>query len=185
MYRVPGWIGVVLVMFALCTDVAWSQFIPAGARSTNRRRPEPSQSTGALRAEFVRTLDNFREAISDYGNALSQDEPLEKKVKEVQKHIGSLENYLKLNDVKTPQFDQAEFDDFSTRELKWETLTTAERTDNDLRLVLRVMDKAERDNMVTIQALQFFREVQGDLRRLKWLTSKVADLSRQEQSTRK
>lgn len=167
-----------LLFVLLSGDAVFAAQLPIG-RGNNSPRPNV-RYVRITRQEFVKTLEEFRQSITQYREALDQEQGLDKRAKEIQKHIGDLMDFLKEADVKDGEFDKSEFADFSPKELAWETLTTAERTDNDLRLVLRLLDMAARENVITIQAIQFFRVVQTDLQRLKWLTSKVGEGPRQD-----
>jgi hypothetical protein len=177
MIRKARYLGLLLVLLSGGAAFA-AQLLPSGRGNSNAR--SNAQYVRITRQEFVKVLEEFRVAITQYREALDQEQGLDKRAKEIQKHIGDLMDFLKEADVKDGDFHESEFADFSPKELAWETLTTAERTDNDLRLVLRVLDIAARENVITIQAIQFFRLVQTDLQRLKWLTSKVGERPRQE-----
>jgi hypothetical protein len=142
-----------------------------------RRPAGPSYSES--RREFQTALSSFRESITKYREALGFEVPTDKLIKDVEKPTGALMDFIESAGVKTPKIDFSEFSDLSIKEIEWETLTTAERADNNLRIVGTVLDQSQRENSITIQALEFMREVQGDLVRLRWLIDRMEDLRSQ------
>jgi hypothetical protein len=81
--------------------------------------------------------------------------------------------YFKATHVDLPILDKTEFNSFSKKELIWETLTTAERVDGDLRLALKQLREANDTNTLSIETVLFMRDLHGEVLRLELLLAKV------------
>jgi hypothetical protein len=137
-------------------------------QNTNRRITPGAQA--ALEARFLEfrlAIPKFREATDDYRWNLSLKDKLDKPLKNIEAQTDVLLRYLSAAGVKHPRPDPGEFKDYSSSELEWETLNTAERIGSFLDLAVAV----ERKNVVATQTLEFLYTLDGDLLRLKWLVT--------------
>lgn len=137
--------------------------------------PSSKRATGLEeRRKFYETVPKFREATAGYRDAIGLGPDVSKSVKEIEKLIDPLREYFNSVNAKNKPVDLSEFSSLSSKDLVWETLTTAETVDNNLQIARKVVQQAERDGVMNIKILQFFVEIQDDLTRLRFLTSKVA-----------
>ena len=127
------------------------------------------------RAKFYETVPMFRDATSRYREAMGLEPDLRAPAKGIEKLIGPIRDYFDTMKFKREPVDLSEFQNLSTKDLLWETLTTAERVDNDLQLARRLVQQSEREGAINIRVLEFFGAIQDDLSRLKWLASKVSE----------
>jgi hypothetical protein len=138
------------------------------SQSRNRKlEPGETAELDARFLEFRMAIPRFREATMEYGQNLGMKIRLEKELKNIETQTDTLLRYLSAAKVNHPRVDAQEFKDFSPTELQWETLTAAE-------YIASVLDYAvalERKNVVTADTLKFMYELDGQLLRLKWLTT--------------
>ncbi len=134
------------------------------------RRPSFGPSREAeLKAkffEFRQAIPKFRIATDEFRWAMSLDNKLDKPLKNISSQADVMLKYLSLAKVKYPQPDPAEFKDYSQTELVWETLNSAERIASFLDLAVEV----ERQEFASPATMEFMYRLDGELRRLKWLT---------------
>ena len=133
------------------------------------RRTEPG-AAAELEAKFLEfrmAVPKFRTATEEYRWSLSMDSKLEKDLKNLEVQADVLLRYLNAAKVSHPRPETQEFKDYSQKELAWATLSTAERIASFLDLAVVVEGK----NVVDAEALEFLYTLDGELRRLKWLTS--------------
>jgi hypothetical protein len=138
------------------------------AQNANRRL-EPGQTADldAKFLEFRMAIPRFREATTEYGQNLGMKGKLDKDLKNIEAEAEIFLRYLNAAKINHPRPDAEEFKDFSQSELQWETLTTAEYIASVLDLAVAV----ERKNVVSAETLKFMYTLDGQLLRLKWLTS--------------
>jgi len=135
--------------------------------STRRIEPGAAAELEARFLEFRMAVPKFRTATEEYRWSLSINGKLEKELKNLEDQAEVLHRYLSAAKMNHPRPDTQEFKDFSQSELAWETLSTAERIASFLDLAVTV----ERSNIVAAQTLEFLYTLDGELLRLKWLTS--------------
>jgi len=138
------------------------------AQSANRRL-EPGQTADldAKFLEFRMAIPRCREATMEFGQNLGMKGKLDKDLKNIEAETDVFLRYLGAAKVNHPRPDPQEFKDFSQSELQWETLNTAEYIASVLDLAVAV----ERTNVVSPETLKFLYVLDGQLLRLKWLTS--------------
>ena len=136
----------------------------AGVRRTE---PGPAAELEAKFLEFRLAVPKFRTATEDYRWSLSMNSNLEKDLKKLEAQADILLRYLSAAKVSHPRPDTQEFKDYSQKEIAWATLSTAERIASFLDLAVVV----ENRNVVDAKALEFLYTLDGELRRLKWLTA--------------
>ena len=145
---------------------ALSDFLNAQSKS---RKLEPGETAelDARFLEFRMAIPRFREATTEYGMNLGLKARLDKDLKNIETQTDILLRYLSAAKVTHPRVDAQEFKDFSPSELQWETLNTAEYIGSVLDFAVAL----ERKNVVSADTLKFMFELDGQLLRLKWLTT--------------
>lgn len=124
--------------------------------------------------EFLNTIPRFRQATENLRLAVGEQDNLKGALRQIGKLTKPFTNYLKAFNLKASPVNKEEFREYSWKELEWETLTTAERVDNNLQranLLLRETDATETISITTIQLLS---DIHSDLARLKWLSGRLA-----------
>jgi hypothetical protein len=135
----------------------------------NSSRGGMSNGGTSLFYQFRMAIPKFRAATDEYRWVLSMEEKLSKPAKEIGNQADVMIDYLRSAKVNQPKLDPLEFKDYTPAELQWETLNSAERIGAFLDFAVA----AERQETVTPKTLEFLYTLHGELRRLKWLTSKV------------
>ena len=147
--------------------------------SNQRLRPLPSSSRGGKnaseRAKLFATIPLFREATARYREALGLEPDVRTHAKGIEKLISPLDDYFDTMKFKRPAVDLSEYAEISPADLAWETLTMAERVDNNLQIVRQLVQQSEREGVIDIKTLEFFGQIQDDLSRLKWLASRASE----------
>jgi hypothetical protein len=138
------------------------------SQNTNRKlEPGETADLNAKFLEFRMAIPRFREATMELGQDLGMKDKLEKDLKNIETQADILLRYLNAAKINHPRPDSQEFKDFSQSELQWETLNTAEYIASVLDFAVAV----ERKNVVSAETLKFLFTLDGQLLRLKWLTS--------------
>jgi len=137
---------------------------PPGGRGTGG-----GNSQSSLFMQFRMAIPRFRVATDEYRWALSMESKLDKHLKEIGNQTDAMLEYMRVGRVNPLKVDPQEFKDYSTAELRWETLNSAER----IAAFLDFAVAAERQETVSAKTLEFMHRLDGELRRLKWLTSHV------------
>ena len=117
-------------------------------RSTARSATAPRSAAPVLAA-----IPEFRKATADLREAVSAQQNVRAPLQSLGKLIKPLAEYFKNLNLKSAAPDMEEFKGYTRKDLMWETLTTAERVDNNL---------------------QIYGEIDSDLKRFKWLAEKTA-----------
>ena len=140
----------------------------AGEFRTNPRNA-PGTGTGPQYGlvGFRVAIPKFRDATDQYRWAMSMDQKLDKTLKNIETQTDALLRYLDTSKMKHPRVDASEFKDYSPVELQWETLNSAER----IAAYLDFAVAAERMEVVSLKTLEFLYVLDGELLRLKWLTT--------------
>jgi hypothetical protein len=150
----------------LKSQQALSDFL--NAQSQNRKlEPGETAELDARFLEFRMAIPRFREATTEYGQNLGTKARLDKELKNIETQTDILLRYLSAAKVNHPRVDAQEFKDYSPSELQWETLNAAEYIASVLDLAIAL----ERKNVVSSGTLKFMYELDGQLLRLKWLTT--------------
>jgi hypothetical protein len=141
-----------------------------------RRPPSVSGSNSRVsqRQKFFENVQLFRQATTQYRETIGLGPDNTKPVRNLEKLIDPLKSYFSSLKVKGTGLDRSEYADLSQKDLIWETLTVAETIDNNLQVAQRIVSKSDREGVVDIKSLQFFGDIQNDLARLRFLTSKIA-----------
>ena len=138
------------------------------SQSTNRKlEPGETADLDAKFLEFRMAIPRFREATTELGQNLGTKTRMDKDLKNIETQADIFLRYLSAAKINHPRPDAQEFKDFSQSELQWETLNTAEYIASVLDLAVAV----ERKNVVSAETLKFMYALDGQLQRLKWLTS--------------
>jgi hypothetical protein len=149
------------------------QFVDADRDSARRALDSFARPISRVEREFMLAVPQFRRAVTTYREAISLTGSLKESVKGLDRFVDLFKEYFKATHVDLPAVDKTEFNSFSKKELIWETLTTAERVDGDLRLAIRQMQEANTTNTLSIETVVFMRDLHGDILRLEMLLSKV------------
>ena len=150
----------------LKSQQALSDFLNAQNRNHNLEPGEKAELDARF-LEFRMAIPRFREATKEYGQNLGMTSKLDKDLKNIETQTGILLRYFSAAKVNHPRVDAQEFKNFSPSELQWETLNSAE-------YIASVLDYAvalERRDVVSTDAQKFMYALDGQLLRLKWLTS--------------
>jgi hypothetical protein len=141
-----------------------------------RRQPtmvSRSSLDSSERQKFFETVKQFRQATTQYREAIGLNPDIKKPVRDIERLIDPLKSYFNHLKVKGTTVDRSEYADLSQKDLAWEALTLAETIDNNLQVAQRIVSRSDRDGVVDIKSLQFFGDIQNDLTRLTFLTSKI------------
>ena len=125
------------------------------------------------RQKFFEAVPQFRAATAEYREGIGLGRDLSKPLKTIEKLIEPLREYFIGVNATAAPVDLSGLQQLPLKELLWETLTTAETVDNNLQVAYRAVQQSERDGIMDIKVLQFFSEIQDDLTRLRYLTSKI------------
>jgi hypothetical protein len=144
-------------------------------------KPEERNKGGSRRslldkesAEFISAIPRFRQATEDLRVAVGTQGALKESVRNLDKLIKPFTDYLKGIKLKPSPVDPADFQNYSREELEWETLTTAERIDNNLQRAKFLVIDSDETGTVSITTIQLLADIHSDLTRLKWLNGKLA-----------
>jgi hypothetical protein len=121
--------------------------------------------------EFRKATENFRAAVGDNADLRSP-------VREIEKLFKPFYDYFDDLSLKPDPVNALDFKDFSGKEIVWETLTTAERIDNNLQLSLRLLRESERSGAISFQTMVFLNDIQKDMARFKLLAERVSAIRR-------
>jgi hypothetical protein len=132
------------------------------------------------RGKFFQTVPLFREATSRYREGIGLTSDLKPLTKGIERLIDPLQDYFETQRLKRESVNPADLQGLTPEELSWETLTVAERIDNNLQLALQFVMEAEREGAIDVRVLEFFGDIQDDLNRLKWLVSKGPEVARSQ-----
>jgi hypothetical protein len=112
---------------------------------------------------FIASVPKFRETVEEYRMTMSLEGSSRKSLKEMDQFVGDFRKYFQETKVEGDFPDPAEFRDFTTEELSWETLTSAERVDTKLRQASLLIQQANVSNVVNIKAMLFLRGLDSEL----------------------
>jgi hypothetical protein len=138
-------------------------------RQRTTRPPAQRSITPVLLA-----IPKFRQATADFRDAVGAQQNTRVPLQSLERLIKPFTEYFKDLKLKSSAPDIQELKTYSPKELVWETLTTAERVDNNLQIANRLLRESNQSGAVSIKTLQFYAEIDSDLKRLKWLVDKVA-----------
>jgi hypothetical protein len=149
------------------------QFIEADREIARKTLDSFARPVSRIEREFMLAVPRFRHAVTTYRDAISLEGSLKESLKGIDRFVDLFKEYFKATHVDLPLLDKTEFNSFSKKELVWETLTTAERLDGDLRLALKQLQEANTTNTLSIETVVFMRDLHGDVLRLEMLVSKL------------
>jgi hypothetical protein len=129
-------------------------------------------------APVLGAITQFRKATGEFRDAVGAKTDVRDVVRDIEKLMKPFDDYFEDMKLKAPPLDIADFKDYSSNDIIWEALTTAERIDNNLQRSLFILRDAERSGAITIQAMQFMNGIQSDMIRFKWLAAKVDTIRR-------
>jgi hypothetical protein len=125
-------------------------------------------------SQFLGAIPKFRRATDVFRQAISTETDLKEPIRNVNKLIDPFTDYFKAMKLTTPAVDSAQFKDYTQKELTWETLTTAERVDNNLQRANHFLKSSRGTGTISLTTMEFFTEIHEDLTRLKWLATKLS-----------
>jgi hypothetical protein len=123
-------------------------------------------------------IPQFRKATENLRNAVGARTDVRDAVRDIEKLFKPIDDYFEDLKMKPAPLNTTDFRDYSANEIVWETLTTAERIDNNLQVSLRLLRESERSGAISIQSMLFFGEIQKDIVRFKWLAGKAGTIRR-------
>ena len=121
--------------------------------------------------EFRKATEGFRSAVGTKGD-------LRNPVRNIEKLLKPFDDYFENLKMTVPPVKEADFKEFNGNDLIWETLTIAERIDNNLQISLLLLQDSERSGAISIKTMQFLNEIQIDMTRFKWLADRVNSIRR-------
>ena len=137
-------------------------------RSTLPRAKAPISVAPVLAA-----IPQFRQATADFREAVGSQKSVRAPLQSIEKLIKPFTEYFKDLDLKSTTPDIQELKSYSQKDLLWETLTTAERVDNNLQVAGRLILDTNRSGTISIKTMQFYLEIDADLKRLRLLADRV------------
>ena len=176
----------------------------AFAQTTTTTNPPPSRSLADTVQEFDRmqalsqqlhdstmlsgqgksivpvlvAIKEFRTATESFRDAMGAKTDVRDVVRSIEKLFKPFDDYFDDLNLKAEPFNASDFKDYSSNEIIWETLTTAERIDNNLQISLRLLRDAERSGTISIQTMKFMNDIQKDMLRFKVLAGKFGTIRR-------
>jgi len=149
------------------------EFVNSDRENAKKSVEAFSRPISRVEREFMQAVPQFRQAVTTYRDAIGAEGALKESVKGLDRFVDLFKEYFKVTHVDLPAIDKTEFSTFSKKDLVWETLTTAERIDADLRLAVKHLEEANSTNTLSIETVIFMRDLHGDVLRLEMLLSKV------------
>jgi hypothetical protein len=137
-------------------------------KSTERRDKKPVNVAPALGG-----IREFRDATSVLRQTISGTDDLKQPLKDLEKAMKPIGEYFEELKLKAKPVSTEEFKDYSPKDILWETLTTAERIDNNLQLAKTLLQRSQSSNTVSIQAMLFYENLHSEFARLRWLANKT------------
>jgi len=138
-----------------------------------RRRTVSSSRASRSTAPVLAAIPQFRKATADLREAVGAQQNVRVPLQSLGKLVKPFAEFFKDLSLKPAAPEVEELKGYSQKDLVWETLTTAERVDNNLQIANRLIRESNRSGVITIKAMQFYGEIDSDLKRLKWLAEKV------------
>lgn len=132
--------------------------------------------SGRVPRSFSPILDaipQFRQATAELREAVGSQKSAREPLKDIEKLIKPVAEFFKDLNLKSPAPDVQEIKSYSQKDLLWETLTTAERIDNNLQVAGKLILASEHSGSTSIKTMQFYIEIESDLKRLKLLADRV------------
>jgi hypothetical protein len=123
-------------------------------------------------------IPEFRKATTAFRDAVGANADLREPIREFQKLFKPFDEYFDDLKMRVPQLNEADFKDFSGNDFIWESLTTAERIDNNLQVSLLLLRESERSGSISIKTLQLMKQIQNDMVRFRWLADRASSLRR-------
>jgi hypothetical protein len=111
---------------------------------------------------------SFQASTQSLAEALGFKKTLKDPARNMAKSTSVFLEFIKRTS-KQPRFDSSEFKGFTSSELGWEALTTAERLVPELARVVQ----AQSESSVDIRFLLSLSKLQAELLRLQWMTQKL------------
>jgi len=149
------------------------EFVNSDRENAKKSVEAFSRPISRVEREFMQAVPQFRQAVTTYRDAIGAEGALKESVKGLDRFVDLFKEYFKVTHVDLPVIDKTEFSTFSKKDLVWETLTTAERIDADLRLAVKHLQEANSTNTLSIETVVFMRDLHGEVLRLEMLLSKV------------
>jgi len=124
---------------------------------------------GVQREEFSYALLEFEDATKELSQALGAKAKLKEPAKKIEKSSSVFLKYLKTV-VRTPsRLDSSQFRDFTSKEMGWEALATAERVGPGLNALLT----SEALGTFDVRLLESLTKLQAELLRLQFMAKKL------------
>ena len=152
---------------------AREEFVNASRASATRAVNVPPKTPSALDRDFVAAVPDFRDAVTRYRDAMGTEQPFKNAIKDLNRFVDRFKVYFKQTHIDAMPLDKTEFKDFSRKDLIWETLTSAERIDGNLRLAAIQIQAATKTNTLSLESMVLMRDLATDLQRLEFLLSKL------------
>ena len=123
-------------------------------------------------------IPEIRKATESLRAAVGDNADLRDPVRRVEKLFKPFDDYFDDLKMKPSPVNMLDFKDYSGKEIIWETLTTAERIDNNLQISLRLLRESERSGAISIQTMMFLSDIQKDMARFRLLADRVSAIRR-------
>jgi hypothetical protein len=124
-------------------------------------------------APVLSAIPQFRKATAELREAVGAQQNVRLPLQSLGKLIKPFSEYFKELNLKPRAPDVQELKGYTQKDLLWETLTTAERVDNNLQIANKLIRESNNSGAISIKAMQFYLEIDTDLKRLKLLADKV------------
>ncbi len=121
----------------------------------------------------LEAIPQFRKATSELREAVGAQQSVRVPLQTLGKLIKPFSDYFKDLNLKATPPNLHELKGYSQKDLLWETLTTAERIDNNLQVADRLIRDSNNSGAISIKTMQFYVEIDTDLKRLKSLANRV------------
>jgi hypothetical protein len=133
------------------------------------RSPKAPKSVGPV----LNAIPQFRKATAELREAVGTQQNVRAPLQTLGKLIKPFSDYFKDLNLKLIPPDVQELKGFSQKDLLWETLTTAERVDNNLQVANKLIRDSNNSGAISIKTMQFYVGIDTDLKRLRLLADRV------------
>lgn len=111
-------------------------------------------------------------------SAVGDNADLREPVKRIEKLFKPFDDYFDDLKLKAGPVNTSEIKEYSGKEVVWETLTTAERIDNNLQVALKLLRESERSGAISIQGMIFLTNIQKDMTVFRSLADRISTIRR-------